>query len=221
MNAPYFQIKIQDEQKEYAREIVEYSIKNHPVTDIFANDPNGKARQFEFRYTGSLGEVVFADTYGLPRPKRSFGAIDGQDFGQDFLLIINNKMHSVDVKTMHRKGNVFLENYVLNIPGYQMHKDFSVTDYYFCISLHDVGHSSYATFLGLINKSDVIDGKIGNLFKSGTMRIRQDGTSFKFYRDTYEIMFRHITPPIITDEIRKMEGFKELYLLPGRKDNLY
>ena len=44
---------------------------------------------------------------------------------------------------------------------------------------------------------------------------------FKFYRDTYEIMFRHITPPIITDEIRKMEGFKELYLLPGRKDNLY
>ena len=218
---PYFQILVTDEQKEYAKQIVEYSIEHHPVTDIFANDPDGKKRQFEFRYTGSLGEIVFADAYDLERPTLSFGAIDGQDNGQDFLLAINNKELSIDVKTMHRKNNHFLENYVLNVPGYQLHKDFSLTDYYFCISLHDQASETYATFLGLIKKSDVLNGTIGDLFVKGTKRIRQDNTFFIFQRDTYEIMFRHITPPIITEKIKKLPGYKELFLLPGRSNNLY
>lgn len=218
---PYFQIEVTEEQKAYAKSIVEYSIANHPVTDIFAHDPDGKRRQFEFRYTGSLGEIVFADAYGLKRPTRAFGAIDGQDNGQDFLLVIDNGSYSIDVKSMHRKSNRFLENYVLNIPGYQMHKEFSITDFYFCISLHEFGSKTYATFLGLIKKSDVIDGKIGDLFVAGTRRIRQDGTYFTFMRDTYEIMFRHITPPIITDRIKSLPGYKELHLLPGRSNNLY
>ena len=218
---PYFQILVTEEQKEYARKIVEYSIEHHPVTDIFANDPDGKKRQFEFRYTGSLGEIVFADAYDLKRPSRSFGAIDGQDNGQDFMLVINNESFSIDVKTMHRKNNFFLENYVLNIPSYQLHKEFSITDYYFCISLHDYGAKTYATFLGFIKKSDVLDGTIGDLFVKGTKRIRQDNSSFPFQRDTYEIMFRHITPPIITEKIKRMRGYKELYLSPGRSNNLY
>src|SRR5574344_198000 len=121
MNEYYFQIAVSREQKQYAIGLVDYSIEHHPVPDIFASDPDGKRRQREFRYTGSLGEVVFADAYELPRPTRSFGAIDGQDFGQDFILIINQKEYSIDVKSMHRKGNVFLENYVLNIPSYQIH----------------------------------------------------------------------------------------------------
>lgn len=224
MNAhrkPHFQIEVTGEQKSYARAIVEYSIENHPVTDIFAGDPNGKKRQFEFRYTGSLGEIVFADTYNLKRPTRSFGAIDGQDYGQDFALTVNDKQLSIDVKSMYRKSNRFLENYVLNIPGYQMRKEFSSTDYYFCISLHDHENKTFATFLGLIKKSDILEGKIGDLFAAGTIRLRQDQTSFAFMRDTYEIMFRHITPPVITDRIKLLPGYKELVLLPGRPDNLY
>lgn len=220
-SAPFFAIAVTQEQKDYAKKIVDYSIANHPVTDIFANDPDGKRRQFEFRFTGSLGEVVFADAYQLPRPTRSFGAVDGQDFGQDFQLPYNGKLASIDVKSMHRKSNRFLENYVLNIPGYQINKDISLTDYYFCISLHDYNGVTYASFLGLIDKRKVLDGEIGDLFVSGTTRIRQDGTTFRFLRDTYEIMFRHILAPPITPYIQTLPGFRKIYLLPGRKDNLY
>lgn len=80
MDNSMFQIEVSDEEKEYAIKLVDYSIIHHPVKDIFANDPNAMKRQREFRYTGTLGEVVFADVYGLSRPKRSFGAIDGQDY---------------------------------------------------------------------------------------------------------------------------------------------
>lgn len=161
-SAPYFVIAVTQEQKDYARRLVEFSIANHPVTDIFANDPDGKRRQFEFRFTGSLGEVVFADAYRLPRPARSFGAIDGQDFGQDFRLEYGGRAVSIDVKSMHRKSDRFLENYVLNIPGYQLNKDASLTDYYFCISLHDCNGVTYASFLGLIDKRKVLAGEVGD-----------------------------------------------------------
>lgn len=217
---PFFAIAVSQEQKEYARRIVEYSIAHHPVSDIFANDPDGKRRQFEFRFTGSLGEVVFADAYQLPRPTRSFGAVDGQDFGQDFQLPYNGKTASIDVKSMHRKSNRFLENYVLNIPGYQINKDVSLTDYYFCISLHDYNGVTFASFLGLIDKRKVLDGEVGDLFVCGTTRMRQDGTSFRFMRDTYEVMFRYFLAPPITPHIEALPGFRKFYLLPGRQNNL-
>lgn len=215
----YFQIAVTEEQKKFAIGLVDYSIKYHPVPDIYANDPDGKRRQREFRYTGTLGEVVFADTYELPRPTRSFGAIDGQDFGQDFILLVDNKECSIDVKSMHRKGNVFLANYVLNIPSYQIHKSISKTEYYFCMSFHEEDDVTYATFIGFIKKEDVLSGKIGDLFTQGTKRIREDKTSFVFMRDTYEIMFKHIAPPLLTDKIKEKKGYKELHLLPGSRDN--
>ncbi len=214
MERHVFQIAVTDEQKHYAIGLVDYSIANHPVTDIFANDPDGKKRQREFRYTGTLGEVVFADAYHLPRPTRYFGAIDGQDNGQDFLLDHHGERYSIDVKSMHRKGNRFRENYVLNIPAYQLYKEFSVTDYYFCISFHKADNVTYATFLGFIKKEDVLSGKIGDLFKEGTTRIREDNTEFIFHRDTYEIMFKHIDPPIVLDQIRNMAGFKRIDISP-------
>jgi len=218
-----FQIAVSKEQKEYAIDLVDYSIVHHPVTDIFANDPDGKKRQREFRYTGTLGEVVFADAYNLERPKRSFGALDGQDYGQDFLLELNHRLFSVDIKSMHRKHNRFRANYVLNIPAYQLNKEFSFTDYYFCISFHEEeetgGTTTYATFLGFIKKEDVLSGKIGDLFVEGSKRIREDNTSFMFMRDTYEIMFKHITPPYVTDRIKSVPGFKKVAILPGYRDN--
>ncbi len=217
-----FQLEVSGEQMEYAMHLVDYSIKNHPVTDIFAHDPNGKERQREFRYTGTLGEIVFADTYDLPRPTRSFGAIDGQDYGQDFQLNINQKIFSIDIKSMHRKSNRFRGNYVLNIPSYQLHKDFSVTDYYFCISLHEQMGKTYATFLGFIKKDDVLSGTIGDLFVKGTKRIREDHSSFTFMRDTYEIMFKDIKPPFVTDSIKLMKGFAPVIIREGyRENNIY
>ena len=49
------------EQLQTANELVDYSLLHHPVKDVFADDPNGKTRQREFRLTGTLGEIVFAD----------------------------------------------------------------------------------------------------------------------------------------------------------------
>ncbi|MCR5453814.1 MAG: hypothetical protein K6F33_02350 [Bacteroidales bacterium] len=220
MNDCYvFQVEVTQKQKEYAIGLVDYSIANHPVTDIFAHDPDGKKRQREFRYTGTLGEVVFADTYRLPRPTRSFGAIDGQDFGQDFLLNINQKTFSIDIKSMHRKSNHFKDNYVLNIPSYQLKKEFSKTDYYFCISFHNDPEKTFATFLGFISKAAILSGEIGDLFIKGQKRIREDNTSFVFQRDTYEIMFKHIAPPTVLEDIKHLAGFQKIEILPGYRDN--
>jgi hypothetical protein len=214
MNEFYFEIDVTDEQVKYANKIVEYSIKNHPVTDIFANDPQGKERQREYRFTGSLGEIVFADTYDLPRPLRAFGALDGQDYGTDFYLKIGGENISIDIKTMGRKNNNFRENYVLNLPKYQMEKDMVVTDYYFCISIHKENTKYVASFIGYIEKDRVFSGEIGILYTAGTRRIKDDGGSFIFQRDTYEVDFKDIKSPFINESLKKINGFKIRRILP-------
>lgn len=213
MDNSMFQIEVSDEEKEYAIKLVDYSIIHHPVKDIFANDPNAMKRQREFRYTGTLGEVVFADVYGLSRPKRSFGAIDGQDYGEDFKISVNGNLVSVDIKSMHRKNNLFRGDYVLNIASYQLHKDFSLTDYYFCISFHSNEDKTYGTFVGFVKKEDILNGNIGELFLSGSKRNREDNSSFVFLRDTYEIKFKDILPPSIPEDIKMKSGFRKIRLL--------
>lgn len=220
MNEFYFQIDVTDEQVEYANRIVDFSILNHPVTDIFANDPQGKERQREFRFTGSLGEIVFADTYQLSRPTRAFGAIDGQDYGMDFNLTINGKEISFDIKAMGRKNNNFRENYVLNLPKYQMEKDMVVTDCYFCISIHKELNKYIASFIGYIEKDLVYAGEVGILYKSGTRRIKDDGGSFIFQRDTYEVDFKDIKTPFLNTFIKSIKGFKQRNILPPYKNKV-
>ncbi|MBL7980079.1 MAG: hypothetical protein JNN12_17205 [Bacteroidetes Order II. Incertae sedis bacterium] len=217
MNEYYFQIDVSEEQVDYANSIVDYSILNHPVTDIFANDPQGKERQREFRFTGSLGEIVFADAYQLPRPTRAFGAIDGQDYGMDFKLTVKDKAISFDIKSMGRKNNNFRENYVLNLPKYQMEKDMVITDCYFCISIHEEFNHYIASFIGYIEKELVYQGKVGILYKAGTKRIKDDGGSFIFQRDTYEVDFKDIRTPFVTEHIKKIKGFKQRNILPPYK----
>ena len=202
----YFSIEVSDEQKEYARELVAYSLKHHPVSNIW--DKTKKEKTEELRFTGTLGEVVFADTYDLKRPTRSFGAIDGQDYGQDFQL----RNGAFDIKTMHRKSNIFYENYVLNIPSRNVNRADSLTDYYFCISLHEKQNTTIASFIGYIKKKNIIEGKTGILYPKGTKRIRKDKTHFTFFEDTYEVFFKDIKNPLVTEKIRQMSSFKVLYL---------
>lgn len=217
-NEFYFQINVSDAQLAFANELVDYSIANHTVTDIFQADPGGIARQREFRLTGTLGEIVFADTYELPRPTRSFGAVDGQDYGQDFSLTLNNIEYSFDIKSMGRQNNNFRANYVLNLPRYQMQRDNVITDYYFCISLHkNVQNKFIASFIGYVSKSEIQAGTIGILYTAGTKRIKDDGGSFTFQRDTYEIDFKDITTPILNDRIRLIDGFAIKNILPPFK----
>lgn len=213
MNTFFFELEISAEQIEYANNLVDYSIENHPVLDIFANDPNGKERQREYRFTGSLGEVVFADTYRLPRPKRAFGAIGGQDFGQDFVLRVNGKEIVFDVKTMGRKHNQFRENYVLNLPKYQMDKN-NKTDCYFCISIHSENKKMIASFIGFVEKCKIENNLIGILYEKGTKRIKDDSDSFVFQRDTYEVDFKDLSDPFVSPRIKNMDGYKEKKILP-------
>jgi len=73
-----------------------------------------------------------------------------------------------DVKSMGRKNNNFRENYVLNLPKYQMDKDSVTTDYYFCINLHKYFKNEYAaSFVGYVSKSEIQNGNIGILYKAG------------------------------------------------------
>lgn len=214
-NEFFFQIDVSSSQIALANQLVDYSIENHPITDIFSKDPDGKARQREFRFTGTLGEILFADAYQLRRPTKSFGAIDGQDFGQDFMLEINGLKRSFDVKSMGRKNNFFRTNYVLNLPAYQMRRAEVVTNDYFCISIHKTEQKLIASFLGSVSKSEIETGKIGILYQAGTKRIKDDGGSFVFQRDTYEVDFKDITTPMLTEKIKKMSGFQTRKLLPA------
>lgn len=212
MNEYFFEIEVTQEQVDYTNKIVDHSILHHPVQDIFANDPKGQERQREFRFTGSLGEVVFADTYELKRPTRAFGAIDGQDFGEDFIL--NNI--SYDIKAMGRNNNNFRENYVLNLPKYQMDKN-KKTDSYFCISIHKKNGMYMASFIGSIEKALVQNGTVGILYKKGSKRIKDNGGSFTFMRDTYEVDFKDIKTPFTNERIKSVKGYKEKKILPPYK----
>ena len=203
-----FQVIATTEQIEYASNLVDYNIKNHTVPNIWDIDKSKKEQTPFLRFIGSLGETVFADAYQIPRHKKSFGATDGQDYGNDFVLNIKGQNYIIDLKSMHRKNDIFYGFYVLNIPSSQLHKAKSITDLYYCISIHFQDDKYFVSFLGLIRKKDIIDGKVGILYKTGATRIRGDHSTFKFISDTYEVEFKDFLKPMITNHIQKMNGFK-------------
>ena len=118
----------------------------------------------------------------------------------------------IDVKTMHRKSNIFYKNYVLNIPARNILRNDSLTNFYYCISLNKQNNKTIASVIGFINKQDIIDEKIGILYKKGAKRIRQDNTYFTFHEDTYEVFFKNITSPLLTNSIKKIKSFSLHYL---------
>ncbi len=209
-NEYYFSIEVKKEQITYAQKLVDYSLKHHPVSNIW--DENKKKDTPRLRMTGTTGEVVFADVYRLPRPVRSYGALDGQDYGKDFVLTIGGKSVNFDLKTMHRKSNRFYRKYVLNIPARNIRRQDSLTDHYFCISLHDEGSKVIASFLGFFDKKEVLSGAIGILYPKGSKRVRADQTSFVFQEDTYEVFFEDLYSPFLSPRIEKMDGFRKLFL---------
>jgi len=165
------------------------------------------------RFTGTLGEIIFADLYHLARPKKSFGATDGQDLGEDFLIISEDQTFSIDIKSMKRRSGNLAADFVLNIPAHQLHRLGSKTSHYFCISFHQSESAgTVASLIGFIDKNALINGEIGKIYKAGAKRIRNDETSFTFYEDTYEIPFSDIDSPIITDHVRSVSGFRICYL---------
>jgi hypothetical protein len=205
----YIQISISENQRIFARQLVEHSLSHHHVANIWDKHHDKLSQTRMMRFTGSLGEVIFADCYHLPRPSKSFGATDGQDWGQDFLIKSDEHNFSVDIKSMKRKSGVLGSDYVLNIPSSQLHKANSKTSHYFCISFHQSAtKGTVASLLGFIDKDALEKGVIGQLYKSGTKRIRSDGSSFTFYENTYEVLFGDIDPPVVTNHIKRLPGFQ-------------
>lgn len=214
-NEFYLQIAVTDEQKSYARRLVEHSLAHHRVTNIWDKSGDKKSHTRMLRHTGSLGEIVFADLYQLPRPQRAFGAADGQDWGQDFVLKTEESFFSLDIKAMKRQTGTLGADYVLNIPASQLHKPNSRTTHYFCLSFHQSDQQgTVASLLGFVDKEAVEKGELGILYKAGTKRIRSDQSSFTFQQDTYEILFQDISSPIATERIEKLPGFKKCALKP-------
>jgi hypothetical protein len=202
----HFTIPVCKEQIDYAKQLVNFSLENHPISNIW--DSKKKDDTPKLRLTGTLGEIIFADTYKLERPVKSFGAVDGQDFGKDFEMNINKKQMNFDIKTMRRKSDVFYENYVLNIPARNLNQNNNLTDCYFCISIHEKKNVFFASLLGYIFKQDILNSKCGILYKKGSSRKRADKSSFEFYEDTYEIDFKDIRSPFLNQRIRNIKGFK-------------
>lgn len=208
-NAFYFYVKVTEEQVAYAKQLVEYSLKNHPIPNIW-DGTNKEKDTIDLRFTGTLGEVVFADVYGLQRPVRSFGAVDGQDLGKDFQLSIHGEPKNFDIKSMRRNGNTFYADYVLNIPSSQLNKPNSLTDFYFHINIHPktgVGEEFTATFVGFVSKDEIRNGTVGKFYPAGTWRTRANGTKFRFNEDTYEVDLVDLTTPPLDEAIQKRNGF--------------
>lgn len=213
-NKGYFQYTATKMQVQYAEQLVAYSMKHHPVANIWDGTAMQK-RTFELRFTGSLGEVMFADAYRLPRPQRAFGAIDGQDWGKDFEMSLNGQNSGFDIKTMRRDSDIFYANYVLNIPYSHLHRPNSLTDYYFHISLHQNSSKQWiASFVGFVNKTDIKNEEIGIFYPKNSERVRKNGTCFRFYTDTYEVDLQDFNSPPITSFIRKLPNFKIQYIRP-------
>jgi len=208
-NYSYIQICVTEEQKLFARKLVEHSLRHHHVSNIWDKDESKLSQTRMMRFTGTLGEIIFADCYHLTRPTRSFGAVDGQDWGQDFLIKSSEHTFSVDIKSMKRRSGDLAKNYVLNIPASQLHKPNSKTSHYFCISFHQSDRDgTIASLLGFIDKISLEKGESGILYKAGTKRIRSDNTTFTFHENTYEILFSDIDPPVVTEHIRRLQSFR-------------
>jgi hypothetical protein len=209
----YIQISVSDEQKLFARQLVEHSLEHHLISNIWDRHADKLSQTRMLRFTGSLGEIIFADCYHLPRPTRSFGAVDGQDWGQDFLITNEEHAFSVDIKSMKRKTGILNSGYVLNIPSSQLNKPGSRTSHYFCISFHQCEtNGTIASLLGFIDKQALDNGNIGQFYKRGTKRVRSNGSSFIFNENTFEVLFEEIDPPVITPFIRRLKGFSICFL---------
>ena len=224
-NDCYFQIQVTEEQKRYAKKLVESSMIQDFEPTRFRFNPDGKKMVERERYRGTLGEVVYADTYELPRPKFANGSFDAKEYGQKFLLanitqyIVCPK--TTTIKTLQRDDNVFYDNNVLRITKDDLSAEYYYSDYYGCICFHEDDETTIATFVGLINKESVMNGEIGNICLRGTRRTRKDCAIVIESNDTYEIMLKEIDRPILTNRIKNLPGFEILRFNRGVKKNLF
>ena len=129
---------------------------------------NGNPEQ---QLTGIIGQSVVMQAFGIPILDGSSGFDNGID------LVINSK--KIDVKTMGRTTDV-KKSYTNNFLKLQ---DYFQTDIYIFCSYHKTKQE--VTICGWISKKDF--GSKRKLFPKGSIRTRQDGSTFTTFSDLYEI----------------------------------
>lgn len=213
-----FSIQVTDEQKAFAKELTSYSFKHHPVKNIENDiDDNGillnnKEKWLSSRFLGTLGEIVFADVYGLPRKTKSYGAIDGQDMGIDFVVnhIVTKQPIYIDIKTMHRnESKRFMGYHVVNIPARYVDDPFYQTNCFVALSYYPKIEDRMF-FCGSVKKDEVVskcnrehngnsrigqkltEKTLGAFWARGDERIRANGSVFRFAHDVYEVEYHNM-----------------------------
>lgn len=218
VNTGYLSWLITPDQRDYAKKLALFSLQDqdHPVGDVFRHDApdnsglEGDERSYYYRYKGVLAEIIIADAYGYPRPKRAYGKNGGQDCGWDFTLCVpSGEMFRVDIKSMARNCRYLKASYVANIPVYQATKDNTLTEYYMIVSYQYsrmLNDFERANLMGIIKWSDLF--KYGEFFPEGTLRLNERGQLVRFNRDTYEVMLGLLSAPYIPKNASMLPGFE-------------
>ncbi|MGN0649178.1 MAG: hypothetical protein ACI4KM_01980 [Oscillospiraceae bacterium] len=157
-----FDIRVTDEQISFAQDMVNrynFGMRGY-------GDGNRKEQ-----LTGIIGQTVFADLLGMPRPNGE----DGFDNGVDF--VINGR--KTDIKTMSRTVPV-QDHYVHNFIGYQRNYD---VDYYVFASFNT--RTNVLSICGYVSKDEFFQR--AQFYEKGQMRYRDDGTGFPAKAPLFEI----------------------------------
>ena len=169
---------VSDDQIQYAKNAVE-RCQNYAWSGT-----SGKGdRAHSLRFLGFLGEVVFADAYGLARPANAYG-LNGVDNGVDFTL---NGV-KIDVKTIKLSRTPERGKHVI----YMIHaapvmRVDCETNYFFCVGLLEDANGGYtAFFFGSVEAKCLRAGGVGRLCSVGDVvdlghkKIEMPSNSFVF-----------------------------------------
>jgi hypothetical protein len=195
------------EQVKYALDAVTRSLQTNFNDYWKAQNEQANAAK-TWRFDGFLGEVLFADAYGLPRPTECYG-LNGQDGGRDF--IVNGA--NVDAKATRRKREPYNAKSLSFMPSVRcIDKADSTTQYYFFISLYEELGVYTAWFAGSISRDILQARKAGKLYKAGE-RIAFEGRngithSQPIAKDCIRLDATELKPVKITPELEKMNCFQ-------------
>ena len=199
-----FQIKVFEEQIKYAKRLTEYAVANGSFRDNSYKKLPKQMRAFE----GVLGEVLFADLYGYPRPTIAYGVGGTDDGGRDFELIRNGQKVNLDIKlTMRNFGRVLKPFYDFEI-SYNQFKCMPLTDVYLFICVTNT-LPLYATFLGTCFKRDIELGIVGRIIHKGESYTTEGKVAPS---DLIKIHFSEIMPPIVPKSAKLYPNFRAIFI---------
>ena len=194
-------------QIDYAKEALQRSLPAG-YKDKFNGNQKDTALNTDLRYRGFLGEVLFADAYGLPRPKECFG-IAGQDYGKDFVLGGCN----FDVKTVKLKtAPTAARSVSFILPDSMIDAPKSVTEYYFFIAIVETSGGFDAYLCGSVSAEKIKKRTIGTAYKAGDKLHFGYGAAndFVFHNDCLRLNIGEIVPVKITARIEKLPNFAQI-----------